>query len=227
MKILFIKIFLVLGLTLPLMAEMNDDPLIATLNVNNLELQNRNPNSVAWDIFGWAGYDENKIYFYTSGDKQNNSVSNTQNQFLYAHSIAPYWDIQIGLGRDTYGSNNKNWGVVALQGLAPYFFNTKAALLFASDGNIGLRLDLDYDLLITQKLIFTPSFSSDFYTKNAQKVSLGSGLSNVTLGVRLRYEIRREFAPYIGVEWTKNFTNTNRYDPLNDAYIVVGLKYWL
>jgi len=98
--------------------------------------------------------------------------------------------------------------------------------LFGEDGNLGLRLDLEYEALFTQKLILTPSFSADIYSKDTPSMAIGKGLSNITAGLRLRYEIRREFAPYIGFEWSKNFGNTDAFRPLDESYAVGGVRVW-
>jgi len=110
--------------------------------------------------------------------------------------------------------------------LAPYFFETRAALLVNSDGNVGLRLDAEYEALITQKLILTPSLEADFYTKDDPEMRLGSGLSSLEAGLRLRYEFIREFAPYIGVTWEKTFGNTYDYNPVNETNLLVGVRFW-
>jgi len=226
MKIILTQILIILATVLPIQSEMIDNPLLYTLNINNFEKQTNDTQNISWDTFAWIGYDVNKLYIYSTGDKPNNDTQSSENQLLFSHAIQPYWDIQIGVDYDKVNTSSKTWGVLALQGLAPYYFNTKAALLIGENGNVGLRIDLEYDALLTQRLILTPSFASDFYTQDTPNLALGSGLSNLTIGARLRYEIRREFAPYLGVEWTKNFANTYKYDSLNETYITIGLKAW-
>jgi copper resistance protein B len=98
--------------------------------------------------------------------------------------------------------------------------------LLVDDGNIGFRAESEYEALITQKLILTPSVAISAYTKDDVKIGIGSGLSNLKLGARLRYEFIREFAPYIGVEWSKNFGNTDDLSPLDETYAVAGLRFW-
>ena len=118
------------------------------------------------------------------------------------------------------------WDYFAYQGLAPYFFETRTSLLVGQWGNVGLRFDAEYEALFTQKLILTPSIAIDAYSKDDLSMGLGKGLSNITAGMRLRYEIKREFAPYIGVEWSKNFGNTADISPLNESYVVGGVRIW-
>jgi copper resistance protein B len=113
-----------------------------------------------------------------------------------------------------------------LQGLSQYFFETRTTLLLGEDGNIGLRAEAEYDALLTQKLILTPSIQLSAYTKDNEEMGIGSGFSNITMGTRLRYEVTREFAPYIGVEWNKNLGNTNDISSLDEVYAVVGMRFW-
>ncbi len=226
MKTLFIKTLLILSFSLPAVAEMVDNPLLYTVNVNTLELLNNSDKSIAWDSYAWVGYDLNKVYIYSEGEKPKNGLSESENQLVYSRAITPYWDIQLGVGYDKSEESNKKWGVIGVQGLAPYFFEVRTVMLVGEDGNIGIRAEAEYEALITQKLILTPSLALSAYTKDSVEMGIGSGLSNLTIGARLRYEFVREFAPYIGVEWSKNFDNTNVYTPLDEVYATAGLKFW-
>jgi copper resistance protein B len=207
-------------------ASMGDDPLFAKLTIDELEYQDNDEKNIAWDTNLWIGYDLNKLYLYTEGEKPKDGTSESENQLVYSRAIAPYWDIQFGVGYDKTENDSQTWGVVALQGLAPYFFETRGALLIGDKGQIGLRLETEYEALITQKLILTPSISADLYSKDNVSMGLGKGLSNITAGARLRYEIRREFAPYVGLEWSKNFGNTADISPLDEGYAVAGVRIW-
>jgi len=207
-------------------ASMGDDPLFAKLTIDELEYQDNDEKNTAWDTNLWIGYDLNKLYFYTEGEKPKDGTTESENQLVYSRAIAPYWDIQFGVGYDKTEEDSQTWGVVALQGLAPYFFETRGALLIGDSGNVGLRLEAEYEALLTQKLILTPSIATDLYSKDNVSMGLGKGLSNITAGARLRYEIRREFAPYVGVEWSKNFGNTADISPLDETYAVAGVRIW-
>ncbi len=203
-----------------------DDPLYTKVTIDTLEMQDNAEKALSWDTNIWIGHDLNKLYIYTEGEKPKDESSSSENQLVYSRAIASYWDVQLGIGYDKTDTENQTWGVVALQGLAPYFFETRTALLVGEDGNLGLRFALEYEALLTQKLILTPSFETDLYTKDTKKLGVGKGLSSVVLGARLRYEIRREFAPYIGVEWSKNFGNTENFSPLDEVYAVAGVRIW-
>ena len=226
MKKLFTALLFSLGLVTPGFAGMGDDPLLYSVTADTLEIQDRDEKVMSWDGYIRVGYDLNKIYLYSEGEKPENESAESENQLLYSRAVAPYWDVQLGVGYDKTAEADHTWGVIALQGLAPYFFETRAALLVGEDRNIGLRVDLEYEALLTQKLILTPGISTDIYAKDTPEMEWGKGVSNVTAGLRLRYEFVREFAPYIGVEWTKNFGNTDDFHPLDDTYATAGLRLW-
>ena len=194
--------------------------------LDNLGYQFADTKALAWDGFIYGGYDLNKLYLYSEGEKPEGGDAESETQLVWSHAIAPYWDVQYGIGYDKIEDADQTWAVIALQGLAPYFFETRGALLIGDDGNVGLRLAAEYEALITQRLIMTPSLESDFYVKDTPEMEIGEGLSNITAGLRLRYEIKREFAPYVGVEWSKNFGNTADFSPLDETYVVAGVRAW-
>ncbi len=208
------------------MAGTSADALYYKVTIDELEYQDNSEKNVIWDTKLWIGDETDKLYFYTEGEKPKDGSTGSENQLVYSKAIAPFWDIQFGLGYDKAGSNNQTWGVLSIQGLAPYFFDTRTSLLVGQGGNVGLRFDAEYEALFTQKLILTPSIAIDAYSKDDRSMGLGKGLSNITAGIRLRYEIRREFAPYIGVEWSKNFGNTADISPLDETYVVGGVRMW-
>ena len=197
-----------------------------SLVVDQLEYQPSDEKATSWNVYGYAGYDINKVYIYSEGEKPKDESAQSENQLVYSRAISPFWDAQIGVGYDKNEESHQTWGVIGLQGLAPYLFETKTSLLIGEDGNIGLRAEAEYDALLTQKLILSPSIALSAYTKDNEEMGIGSGFSNITLGTRLRYEIKREFAPYIGVEWSKNLGNTNDMSSLDEVYAVAGVRFW-
>ena len=227
MKKLLLSTILAFSLGTSAYAGGGGDILRATVMVDQLEYQYADTKTVSWDTYGYIGYDINKVYVYSEGEKADGSSSmESENQLVYSRAIAPYWDIQFGLGYDKAEEEDNTWGVLALSGLAPYFFETRAALLVDDNGNIGFRAEAEYEALLTQKLILSPSVAISAYTKDDLKMGLGKGISNLTVGARLRYEVVREFAPYVGVEWSKNFGNTDEYAPLDEVYATAGLRFW-
>lgn len=213
-------------LSLPLLGDMNDDPLRATFMAEKLEYRFNDEKVTSWDVNAYVGYDIDKIYLYSEGEKPKNGNAESENQLVYSRAITPFWDIQFGIDYDKTPESDKTWAVIAMQGLAPYFFETRAVILLADDGNIGFRFEAEYEALLTQKLILSPSLSTELYTKDAANIERGEGLSNISIGARLRYEFVREFAPYIGIERSKNFGNTDEFHPLDEGYVTAGLRVW-
>jgi len=202
------------------------DPLYTKVTIDSLEKQNNDEKSLSWEGNIWTGYDLNKLYLYSEGEKGKDSSTESENQLVFSHAISPYWDIQLGLGYDKTPSENQTWGVLALQGMAPYFVETRLALFSDDEGNFGLRIEAEYDALITQKLSLSPSISSSLYSDDIPEMEIGKGLSNITLGLRLNYDLSREFSPYIGIEWNKNYGNTNDFNQKDETYAVAGFKFW-
>ena len=226
MKKLLLVLSTVLSIGQILQAAGADDPLRTMLIMDRFEILDNDENSREWEGSFYIGYDIDKLYIYSEGSATSDELESSQNELVYSRAIAPFWDIQAGIAYDKNDDASQTWGEVAIAGLAPYFFETRAALLINGNGNVGLRLDAEYEALITQKLILTPSFEADFYTKDDPEMGLGSGLSSLEAGLRLRYEFVREFAPYVGVTWEKTFGNTKNFNPIDETSLLVGIRFW-
>lgn len=224
MKKFFIVVPLCVMVGSFLQAEMVDDPLRATFMMDRFEVQVRDNLPLAWDGRGYMGYDLNKLYFYSEGESVKGDTE-SQNEVVYSQALTPFWDVQIGVETDTAGSERKSWGEVALQGLSPYFIDTRIRLKVSSEA-IAASLDFEYEALLTQRLVLTPRFEMDAYSADIPRMGYGSGLSSANLGLRLRYEIRREFAPYIGLQYARSFGNTSKYNDVSEGRFIVGLRFW-
>jgi copper resistance protein B len=226
MNKIVLSFLMMIGLGQTAHASMEDDPLLTMFLMDRLEVLDNDENTRVWEGSFWIGYDIHKLYLYSEGEATSDGLEASQNEFVYSRAVAPFWDLQMGLAYDKNEDASKTWGEIAIAGLAPYYFETRAALLINGDGNVGLRLEAEYEALLTQKLILTPSFEADLYTKDDPNMELGSGLSSVEAGLRLRYEFIREFAPYIGVTWEKTFGNTRHYHPIDETSVMVGVRFW-
>lgn len=225
-KTILLATFATLSLTQTMYAAGGDDPLRTMLVMDRFELLNNDENTRVWEGSFYIGYDIDKLYVYSDGEATSDGLESSQNELVYSRAISPFWDAQVGLVYDKNANASKTWGEVAIAGLAPYYFETRAALLVNGDGNVGLRLDTEYEMLFTQKLILSTSVEADFYSKDDPTMQLGSGLSSMGAGLRLRYEFVREFAPYIGVTWDKTFGNTHDYNPINETSLMAGVRFW-
>ncbi|MCL4113356.1 UNVERIFIED_CONTAM: hypothetical protein GTU68_027544 [Idotea baltica] len=200
---------------------------------NQLEAQSANSSDdFYWNGQGWYGGDLNKLWFKTEGRSPLNSrdVEDAELQALYSRAIAPYWDIQAGIRHD-FEPKSLDHAVVALQGLAPYFFEVDISAFLSTDGDLTVRAELEYDLLLTQRLILQPRIEANFSAQDIAERDLGEGLNNIDTGVRLRYEFTREIAPYIGIEWQRSFGDTKRFietaggEP-EQTVLVAGIRVW-
>ena len=172
----------------------------------------------SWDISFFAGYDKNKIYIYSEGID-----SESQNEIVYSRAITPFWDIQIGAEIDK-DEKKKTFAELTLSGLSPYWIETRTKLLFG-DG-FGVDFDFEYETLFTQKLILNSRIESRIFSKDLPEIGVYKGLNSIELGFRLRYEIRREFAPYIGFEYARNFGGLKDETGKDENRLVAGLRFW-
>ncbi len=212
-------------------AAAEDDPLLLMGVLDQFEWQDTGDNTLSWSGQGWLGKDLRKLWIKTEGEYSDGSTEDAEIQFLYSKAVATYWEFQVGVRHDFKPSPSRSWAAIGFQGLAPYFFETDIALFIGESGRTALRFDSEYELLLTQRLILTPEIEINLYGKEDIRVGIGSGLSDIELGLRLRYEIRREFAPYIGINWSKLYGGTADFarfagEDTSEAQLVIGLRAW-
>ena len=193
--------------------------------------------SLAWEVEGWVGGDYNRVWLRTEGDQlvSGDSGGDAELEILYGRLVAPYWDLRVGVRQDVLSDAKHDRGRTFLSlgaaGLAPYWFELEPTLYVSDDGDVSFRLEATYDLLLTQRLILQPRFELDAAASSSREFGIGAGINDIQLGLRLRYEIRREIAPYVGVSWTRKFGNTADFardegDDVDSLGAVVGLRFW-
>lgn len=211
---------------------MNDSALNSLFLVNQLEWQDADEGSaLSWDASGWIGGDIDRLWLRTEGERTNGKTEEAELQALWGHAISPWWDVVAGVRQDFKPDEPQTWAALGIQGMALYNFETQATAYLGENGQSAMRLEGDYDILLTNRLILQPTAEANFHGKNDPARAEGSGLSNTELGLRLRYEIRREFAPYIGVTWNRVYGNTADYareegDDRSEARLVLGVRMW-
>jgi copper resistance protein B len=186
-----------------------------------------------WDVQGWSGGDINRFWWKSEGEGDvDGGLEEAELQALYSRAVTPFWDVQAGVRQDFRPEGEDTTHLVlGLQGLAPYWWEIDAAAFLSTEGDLTARVEAEYDQRITQRLILQPRFEIDVSASDIPGLEIGSGLSSVEAGLRLRYEFRKEFAPYVGVEWTRALGDTADYievrggDPEGTRF-VVGLKAW-
>lgn len=162
---------------------------------------------LGWEAQGWIGGDFNKFWWKHEGEAvfDGRDEGGSSTDLLYSRLIAPFWNLQIGAQyaneweSDDY---DDRWsGVIALQGLAPYKFELDNSLYISEEGDFTYRLEAEYNIRITQRLVLQPRAELGFAFQDVPERDLGAGMTDANLDLRLRYEVIREFAPYIGVRY--------------------------
>lgn len=196
------------------------------------------PDTFNWDFVGWYGGDFNRLWVKTEGsqDLDSGNEGSGDLQLLYGRLIAPFWDFQAGvrtqfnLGSSLDG-NTRSYAVIGLQGLAPGKFEVEPAIYLSDRGEVSAALTASYDLYLTQRLILQPRFEGGISIQGDQRFGTGEGVNETDIGLRLRYEITREIAPYIGVSWLRSYGQTGRIarqeGESSDAVgFVAGIRIW-
>lgn len=191
---------------------------------------------LVWDAQGYIGKDYNKFWFKTEGEALTaEKEGEMEFQGLYSRAITPYFDLQAGLRYDVAYSGTENlsrgFAVVGLQGLAPYFFEVDGSVAISDAGDISASFEAEYDLPITQRLWGQPRLETSVAVQEVEKFGVGSGFNNVQLGFRMRYEIRREFAPYLGISWNRKLGQTANFTRLEGGQVSIfglvgGVRLW-
>jgi copper resistance protein B len=186
-----------------------------------------------WDVQGWTGGDLNRFWWKSEGEGDfGGELEEAEVQALYSRAVSPFWDVQAGVRQDFRPDGEDTTHLVlGLQGLAPYWWEIDAAAFLSTDGDLTARFEAEYDQRITQRLILQPRLEIDASASDIPELEIGSGLSSVEAGLRLRYEFRKEFAPYVGVEWGRALGDTADYieargGEADDTRFVIGLKAW-
>ncbi|QCS48041.1 copper resistance protein B (plasmid) [Picosynechococcus sp. PCC 11901] len=193
------------------------DETYGLLLFEQLEYRNQSgENSVNWEVNGWRGGDYQRLWLKSEGEIGTETGDGEQEtQVLYSKLIAPFWELQTGLRYDSEweenGSKDRFLGVIGLQGLLPYKLETDAALFISEAGDISARFSLERQLLLTQRLILQPELEVNLAAQSVEEFGVGSGLNDIGLSARLRYEISRNVAPYVGIDWSRKFFGSADY----------------
>ncbi len=233
MKKRLIALATLVAVSAPLHAGMEDDPLLVKLMIDQFEQRSGDDEDpVVLEADAWLGKDLHKLWIKTDVERVDGETEQAEVQLRYSRAVAPYWDFQIGARSDLEPSDEKrNWLALGFRGLAPYFFDIDAALYIGEEGRTQLSFDTEYEVMFTQKLVLSPELQVVVNGKKDDALGQGAGLSSVEAGLRLRYEIVREFAPYVGINWEGVFGDTADYveaagGETSDTQFVVGIRAW-
>lgn len=200
--------------------------------VDQLEWQDADAGSaLAWDTSGWVGGDIDRLAFRAEGERLAGHTEKAELQLLWSHAIGPWWESVLGVRQDFKPGPAQTWAAFGVQGMPLYGLETEITAFLGEAGQSALRLGAEYDILLTNRLILQPAAELNLHGRNDHARGIGSGLSDLELGLRLRYEIRREFAPYLGVSWHRACGNTadlhrEHGEQVSEARLVAGIRVW-
>ncbi|WP_156022470.1 copper resistance protein B [Sphingobium indicum] len=200
---------------------------------NIAEYQARNGrDGYRWDASAWFGGDIDRLALESEGEGNFGEASHHgELQALWSHAVDPYWNLQGGVRQDFGKGPDRTYATIGIEGLAPYWFEIETAAFVSTKGDVLARIKGEVDQRITQKWILQPRLEANFAAQDIPESGIGSGLSNLELGLRLRYELRKEFAPYVGVSWERKFGDTAHYaraagENASSTSYVAGIRFW-
>jgi copper resistance protein B len=185
-----------------------------------------------WDAEGWYGGDYDKLWLKTEGEGTfGERAAQAEVQALYSRAIDPWFNLQLGIRHDFRPDPERTHLVVGIEGLAPYRFELDGALFLSAQADLTARFEAEYDQRITQRLILQPAVEFNLSAQDASRIGLGSGLTSAEMGLRLRYEVVPEFAPYVGVEYERKFGDTAGFarragENVGGWSFLIGLRSW-
>ena len=211
---------------------MHDDMPLFHLLMEEFEYRAVGEGAFAWDGQAWYGNDTHRLWFKSEGEISDGRFEHGRHEILYDRPISTYFDLQTGIRADIDDDPGRGWFAFGVQGLAPYFFEVSTTAYVGHSGRFAADAEASFDLLLTQRLILQPKAEINLYAKNDPARGIASGFTTFESGLRLRYEITRKFAPYIGLNYDRKFGATKRLAVANgeDAeavWLVFGIHAWI
>ncbi|WP_088184599.1 copper resistance protein B [Sphingobium sp. Z007] len=203
------------------------------LMIDRLEYRaQKGADGYAWEGEGWIGGDIDRLAIKSEGEGEvGGPLESAELQALYSRAIDPWWNLVAGVRQDFRPQPQRTYATIGIEGLAPYWFEVEAQAFLSDKGDAHVRVEGSYDQRITQRLILQPAAEVNIAAQDVAELGIGSGLSTIELGLRLRYELAREFAPYIGVHWERSLGDTARYaraagKGVSATSLVMGIRFW-
>lgn len=201
--------------------------------LDRLETWDADPGTgLGWELESWTGTDLNRLWLRSEGERVDGTTESADLEVLYGRAVAPWWGVLAGVRHDFGGEGpSQTFAALGVTGMAPYKFEVDATAYLGESGQTAVALEVEYETLFTNRLILQWLAEAEAYGKTDPERGIGSGLSTLELGLRLRYEIRREFAPYVGVAWERAYGGTADYrrehsSDIEDTRIVAGVRIW-
>jgi copper resistance protein B len=183
---------------------MDDRAPFTKVMLDELERRAADESALGWDVAAWHGSDIDKVWLATEGEHED-GASHARVELLWDRVATRWWNVRAGVRVDTGDGPSRTWAAVGVAGVAPGLIEVEASAYVGESGRTALRVQAEYDLLLTQRLVLQPEIEVNLYGSDDPARLIGSGLSDVDAGLRLRYEVRREIAPYVGLSWSSRF----------------------
>lgn len=186
---------------------------------------------IAWEAQGWIGKDTRRVWIRSEGELSGGVTEAADIELLYGRSISPWWEAVAGVRHDFKPGEARSHLAIGVMGLAPQWFEIQATAYLSEHGRVSARIEAEYELLLTNRLILQPLIEASFHAGSDPARGMGPGLGTLETGLRLRYEVTRQFAPYIGLVRERAFGGTADYrrdsgDATDDTHLVAGLRLW-
>ncbi|MFA0923944.1 copper resistance protein B [Xanthomonas fragariae] len=184
-----------------------------------------------WEARAWIGGDIDRLWLRSEGERQSGRAEHAAVEAFYGHAISPWWDLLIGARQEIGAGKHRSRAALGLQGLTPYKVETEATLYIGSGRRAAVRLEGEYEVLLTNRLILQPHVEANIALTDDDRRDVGSGLQQIEAGIRLRYEVTRRFAPYLGWVHSRSFGDTAQWALMDDelprdSRFVAGVRLW-
>lgn len=211
---------------------MHGESIQSYVQFNRLEAWNAGPGTgLAWEGQAWVGTDSNRLWLRSEGERIDGSLESADLEVLYGRPISRWWDLVAGVRHDFAPGDSRDFAAIGVIGLAPYKFEVAATAYLGQSGQTAARVEVEYETLLTNRLMLQPLLEIEVNGRDDPRRGIGSGLSTVEAGLRLRYEVTRRFAPYVGVVHERAFGRTAGFrdddgHAAHDTRVVAGMRVW-
>ena len=209
---------------------MLEDPFDRSLRIDELESQASDGDDIlAWKAHAWVGHSVDKLAVRTEGEQRGGETEHAELQLLWSHAMTRWWNLVTGARVDFQPTPSRTWAALGVAGTAPYRFDIEATVFAADGGDTAARVEATYEMLITQRWILEPRLEIEWYGQDEPGLGLASGLARSEGGLRLRYEIRREVAPYVGLVSERRYGGSEELaraagNDAHDTRFVAGIR---
>lgn len=204
---------------------------VGTLLFDRLEAWNDHGGGQAWELQGWLGTDAHRLWLRSGGEREDGGTAAADIELLYGRPLARWWDVVAGVRHQTRPGPTRTAAALGVMGVAPYKFEVEATGYLDTTGRLSAQVEAEYDVLLTNRLILQPLIEAEWHARDDRDRGIGAGLSTIEAGLRLRYEITRRFAPYVGIVHERSFGDTadlrrDEGEAAEDTRVVAGLRFW-